>query len=72
MRKVVSRAGFTALFALSVGALVTTFGTIASAAPLGPLACPSCQQVTLTCPGSTCNCEWNDFGQDYECRIPVN
>ena len=74
MRQIVSRVAVTGLFTVSLGVVAATFATVASAAA-SPLdaSCPACQLVTLTCPGSPCNCEWNDFGQKYQCvRPPPN
>lgn len=57
------------LFALSVGAAGATFAEVASATPAPLAGCPTCNQVDLTCLGSTCTCVYNGPGQPYVCRV---
>jgi hypothetical protein len=64
MKKLALRYVGTGLFALSLVVSGLTFATVVSAQEEEEegAACPKCNEVDLTCLGSTCTCQWGFAG----------
>lgn len=58
------------LFVISLGAASTVLVEIASP-PAFAAECPGCVTLTLSCPGSLCNCKFDSQTQGYYCTPPT-
>lgn len=67
MKKSFLQLVFAGLFALSVGTAgaVLAETTLVVPRPLAP--CPTCRTIDLSCPGSTCGCNYNTGSMSYVC-----
>lgn len=60
---------FVGVYAISIGTAgaVLAVTNFAVARPLGT--CPACRTIDLSCPGSTCGCNYNTGSQSYVCSM---
>lgn len=67
MKRWFQRIVLSVLFGVSLGTAGAILVTEARAGTSG--VCPKCATLTMQCPGSTCECQWNDLTQSYLCLV---